>query len=559
MSSEDTKYKWVISVVLIVLTSLLIFPRLGHSALWDDEAATALFAKSVWRTGDTLAVLNHNIIAYDRGFELKGLRNRYMPPLTFYLTAPFLGLLGENAAAARLPFAICGLLTVVVIIRWLWRDGADLRTWLLVSLGILGNVSLMLYSRQCRYFALCMLLSTLIAYLYLHWQGRPRTLLLISLLSFALLASNYMNYLALYACLLVDYVLWRRKDRALRLSDYAVLLAPQVVLGGLLFYKYNLVIGEKLWNVSQPTALSQTLRLPWWYFRDLNSCEFGVGILIVAAPLLYFLSKDLWLLRAAVAIGVYILAIVVVGPQAEAAHTSVSTIRYLSPILPLCIAATVLAIRAMTARAAWLAVPLALVAFFSNVLHGGPLIDSWGPSMFVEFPQNRGFRSTLVRYVGELLHPPSSSYAATALWINQNVPPKHSVWTLPRYGTYPLMFHAPAAVYGWQLNYPPSPQFRDLPAIHFIGRELPEYIIAFGPHQEWVRGVLKKWETMGIRYQRVALIPKYYYDLTRPELFWHAFSDVSRFNPDTLETLCIYVFKLVSQPVRLPTLTSPPS
>jgi hypothetical protein len=32
-------------------SAVLIFARLGHYALWDDEALTAMTAKNVWRTG----------------------------------------------------------------------------------------------------------------------------------------------------------------------------------------------------------------------------------------------------------------------------------------------------------------------------------------------------------------------------------------------------------------------------------------------------------------------------------------------------------------------------
>lgn len=106
---NSTSIKIVIAGTVLLCTLFFVFFRLGHYALWDDEAGTALFALSVWRTGDTHALLDHNIMAYTYGYELRGLRNRYIPPFAFYLAAPFIGLGPEgSAAAARLPFALCG-------------------------------------------------------------------------------------------------------------------------------------------------------------------------------------------------------------------------------------------------------------------------------------------------------------------------------------------------------------------------------------------------------------------------------------------------------------------
>ena len=38
-----------------------------------------------------------------------------------------------------------------MITFWLWRDGSSTRMWWIMGVAVVGNVSLMLYSRQCRY------------------------------------------------------------------------------------------------------------------------------------------------------------------------------------------------------------------------------------------------------------------------------------------------------------------------------------------------------------------------------------------------------------------------
>jgi 4-amino-4-deoxy-L-arabinose transferase-like glycosyltransferase len=136
-----------VGAVIFTAFAVLLLTRLGHYTLWDDEANTALFADGVWRTGDTSAAFGNNVVAYRNGLELDGLKNRRNPPLSYFVAAPFVGLLGRSALAARLPFALLSLATLGVAIAWLRKSRAELQTWVLFGLAILGNVSLMLYGR----------------------------------------------------------------------------------------------------------------------------------------------------------------------------------------------------------------------------------------------------------------------------------------------------------------------------------------------------------------------------------------------------------------------------
>src|SRR5689334_533651 len=78
-----------IVVAVLAIEAVLLFAGLGHYALWDDEANTALSAKAVLRTGDTSArVDDHNVLAYRGGAELRDLKLRYVPPLQAYVAAP---------------------------------------------------------------------------------------------------------------------------------------------------------------------------------------------------------------------------------------------------------------------------------------------------------------------------------------------------------------------------------------------------------------------------------------------------------------------------------------
>ncbi|MDA2923800.1 hypothetical protein MYX65_03925 [Acidobacteria bacterium AH-259-L09] len=532
-----------IALAIFLVAAILIFARLGHYALWDDEALIALSAKGILRTGDTIAVIDHNIVAYGNGLLLKDLYDRSTPPLSAFLAAPFIYVFGEGALPARLPFAFCGLGCIVLMIWWLWKAEADGMTWLLMSLAIIGNVSFFLYSRQCRYYGPALLFSTAIAYLYFHWNGRRRTLVAMVFLSLCLMASNYIGYVALYVCLVGDYLIWGRKHRRLETADWAMLLLPQLIAGLLL---------AQIWNPFSTgfgqyvflNSLSDKATLFWWNFRDLNRCEFGVGGLLLAAPLLYFIFRQTWLLRAPFSLFIYVLVVTLISPQLLSqsirltsirtlVSPSVADVRYLAPIIPLCIAIGVLSLRTLSIRARWFAIALGMIAFGTNLLHGGPFLPD-------------GFRSTIVKYVGELITPPGDPYTITARWINENVGERNSIWILPDYMAYPLMFHAPKAVYAWQIEYPPEPQFEDLDPIHFEGRIPPDYIVAFGPVVADLVKLFQSWDRPDTQYRLLTVLDHFWKDAHRPELFWRSFEPVTQYNKN-LEA--IYVLQRISPPI----------
>jgi hypothetical protein len=516
--------RYAIIAIISAGSVALLFARLGHYSLWDDEALTALHAKAVWRSGDTGAVIGPNLVAFRGGRLLHNLRERFTPPLPSYLAAIPVGLSGGTAWAARLPFALCGLTCVGIILWWAWRERIHLTTWVLLGMAILGNVSFFLFFRQCRYYGPAILLSVALAYLYLHWDGRRWSLVAFALLAACLFATNYMNYMALAVCLWFDYMLWGQERYRLKSTDWWWLGASQVVLCGpvfLIWYPLNKPIADYLpgdWLPDRVTLL-------WWNFRDLSRCEFGVAMLLIAAPILYRWVRRDWLLRAPLALGIYVAVVTLVSPQPMRV-TGVADVRYLVPIIPLCMAIGVLSLHAISLRSRRLALGLGFIAFGTSLLPGGR-------------QSQPGQGSTIVEYIHELVQPPGDPYSAAARWINAHVLPGRSVLVLPDYMTYPLMYHAPSVVYAWQLIDPPQPQFRDLAPIHFAARVPPDYIVAFGRvtlyHGGPSPGELQS------HYRQIDTLDIFCKDMYRPELFLRTFRPVSK-SPYDRQNGLIYIY-----------------
>jgi hypothetical protein len=514
-----------ISIVIGVLSiaALFLFARLGHYSLWDDESFTALPALNLWRVGDTSLVFGKNIMAYRDGTMMTNLHERTSQPLMFCIAAPSLGLLGETAVAARLPFALWGLACVALLLRWAWRERLTSTTWLLLALALLGNVSFFLYCRQCRYYAPAILLSVAIAYVYRFYDGSRRSVVILAVLSWLLMINNILNYVSLYIMLAVDYAIWGRKRHVLSISDLVWLFVPQVVLGAPVLAFFNPWNSQVFQSPHEDWIESKAI-LFYRNFRDMNRCEFGVIPLIWLAPLLYFRVGWQWLLRAPLALLVGVTAVTIMSPQ-PVSPTLEAEVRYLAWVIPLCIAIGILSLAAVCSRNVILALLLGGLAFGTNALD-------------LDYLAGGRFRSSVSEFIGEFWDPPGDPYTVAAAWINAHVTPVDSICVLPPHMKYPLLFHAPGPLYAWQLPPGSEDRYPGLDPMHFRGKVAPEYFLAFGPLAEAITGQARA--HLGVGYQKIATLDFFWRDMFRPELMWRTFKPITDY-PKNRDA--IYVFQ----------------
>lgn len=521
---------YAICAVTSFLAAVLLFARLGHYALWDDEAVTALTAKGVLLTGDTSALLHHNIVAYRDGAVLRELKDRSSPPLPTYLTAGAFLLCGKTALAARLPFAAIGFLAAVAYVvsaaRWC-KSRAEL---LVFCIALLGNVSFFLYSRQCRYYSLALLLGIAIVWLYLSWQRDGRQPAMLGLLFAMLFASHSLTAVCLGVSMAADFFIFRRKEKLLDIRALALLLIPQALITAPIALVWN-PFRTAFGSYAATNTLADRLALWLWHWRDMNQCEFMSGGIMAAALLVALTKRDKWLFRGLASIFIFVTLLAAVSPQLVEV-TSVADVRYAVLLIPVFMAVAGRTIWRVTNGHPGAAIALALIVFGSNLCNGGPLL--WC-----------GLRSTLVAYVGELANPIEEPYTPTAAWLRDNLLPREAVWVVPEHCAYPLMFHAPDPIYAWQLS-SDTGQFAGLPPIHFRGRTPPDYIVIFGPLRSELAPILQDWRLRGVRYESVAELQRFWKDLYRPELFWRSFVTVV---PSRNRFEGIYIFKRQSDPI----------
>ncbi len=161
-----------VPAALIAAGAVLLLWNLGRPALWQDEAETALRAESILESGLPRTTLSGVLVTAQPSLaksegNAAGVWtwNTWLPA---YLVAASFAVLGRTPFAARLPFALAGILTL-----WLWwrlcADGekdefADRRAWAPeAALALLAlSPAYLLFCRQSRYYALVALGTALV-------------------------------------------------------------------------------------------------------------------------------------------------------------------------------------------------------------------------------------------------------------------------------------------------------------------------------------------------------------------------------------------------------------
>lgn len=223
---------------ITALAALLIFWSLGGRYLWQDEAETALLGKNILMFGVPRAYDGTNLISQEasREFNQRDYLWRWSPWMQYYVAAISIGVLGPSTVAARLPFAVFGLLTVpatYVLARRLFES-----VWVarLSAFCLTVSVPFLLHARQSRWYAIFYLVSVvLLLCLARMVQGRRHAWLGFTAAAVVAFYTNYLTAVGFVACAAVAVLLVRRDRRFIGRLGAASLAIVLACLPGLLF------------------------------------------------------------------------------------------------------------------------------------------------------------------------------------------------------------------------------------------------------------------------------------------------------------------------------------
>jgi hypothetical protein len=212
-----TKPKYSL-IIILLMASLLMFVRLGNRTLWGDEAEVALLAKNVLEFGYPNGYDGEYLVCSECGDEPEtilyknGYAWRWHPWMMHYLTAASFMLFGINRFAARFPFAVFGLLSLVVLYYFTIKLTNNKRLAILSTTLLAFFMPFYLYSRQTRYYSIVMFFSLLTLYAYLKLINSEKNSTFWFILSSILLFyTNYFPFFSIYSAVILHSLIFHKK------------------------------------------------------------------------------------------------------------------------------------------------------------------------------------------------------------------------------------------------------------------------------------------------------------------------------------------------------------
>lgn len=160
-------------LLVVAVAAVLCFTGLGTRSLWQDESETALLARSVLTEGVPKVVSGSNIVLQDKVGYDKHYRWTFHPWGHIYLAAAGLAIFQNTEFAVRLPFALCGVLTVALLYIFALRHFKSAGLATLAALLLAACPVFVLHARQCRYYGLTMLTFLLVIAVFIELMKRP--------------------------------------------------------------------------------------------------------------------------------------------------------------------------------------------------------------------------------------------------------------------------------------------------------------------------------------------------------------------------------------------------
>ncbi len=361
-------------LLLVAASFVLLLPNLGNAFPQVDEANTMIIAQNVLRFGyPTVWDGEYLVSPYFDGDLTEDKVWISHPWLQFYVTAASFALFGPNTWAARLPYALVGVFTVLALYHLAKQMSGSVQLARLSAWLLLLHPGFLLAARQTRYHSLTFLFSVLAVLMFLRWLQEPKGGNLIGyVLASALLFHAYYPYWVFLTFGLVLYlVLVERRWK----------LMPAFLLGTL-----GLALLTIPWYAyanPQPPADTGPELSTWGrhlviYLWKINNWVAPLFSLSVLAGALFLLRKAGWLrkdLKEGISVDKsYLIFAFVLLYTAFISIIPILTTQYVSPAIPLLTILAAHLLWKIREYRRWVGAVVLSLFVTTNVIHTAPYI-----------------------------------------------------------------------------------------------------------------------------------------------------------------------------------------
>lgn len=249
----------ILGVFLLVICYFALFWRLDGAYLWRDEATTANWARTMVKNHSLVPLVFDGKTVAVQGFDAHDFNEHLTPGmqgwLQFYVTAISFQLFGVSTFTARLPFAICGLMSVGVMFligRRLYPRG---NLAFLFPLLTVTSIWFLTAVRQTRYYGLVFLFGALVIYEFIRYLenrdvAKSATWYLrIAVWSAGVYLSNYLAFAGMYSALCLFVLLMQDRPLFIRWTGMTAILG---VLFGAEFFAFHYDFASSWGSAPQP-------------------------------------------------------------------------------------------------------------------------------------------------------------------------------------------------------------------------------------------------------------------------------------------------------------------
>lgn len=520
--------------LLFILHVCLVFIKIDHTTMWDDEASIVWFAENYLKYGDIVGYDGDNLFSYRNGSLINNELIYNNPPLDIYYVSYIIKYIGKTDFIIRSSFAVLGIIALVFYALIIHHFTKKHKVWYLFSMIILFlSVNYILIEQNARYYSLNFLFASISFWATLQIEKYEAKFLkilflLLQLISIGLLFfSHYLAALCWwFMCIVVMYRTQQIKFKITYYFNYIWIGSSVLLLFSLAYYFLTHQVLNRPDLVDSDPIYVKYFKLFGWLFNDLNRLNvFPVwGVLL----LIYLFIKKRYLFNSEFkSILIYSLCflgtIYIINPQPTSKSTSFD-IRYVYPIIPI--------IYTITSYIFYLVYEKVkfgkLISFITVFI----FINS---TLICYIPESTPFRLLLPSYVKERLNPYPTAYSESIYYIQTKFKSPQKILTIPGFhNTVFLRYVSDKIKITNTLDSATTPfSHNKLKELNqeclYIGKCKPDYVFLFSNYDEFNNYPYSKKD-----YMYIDTIPVYAtsIDITRPELYWHSFGPKTQMNPD---------------------------
>ena len=239
---------------LIVYSVPMIFLGLSDSVLQVDEGADTFITTTILKFGFPMHSdgINSSMLfadIYDGLFV-------YRPWIPYYTQALSLSFLGQTTFAARLPFALIGLLSIIFFYRFSLKFTGQKNIAFLAAFLLASSIPTLIYFRTARYVGVPILLTVLLLSFYIDiykdkkWNPMP-----ITIVSIIFFHTMYVEFVGIITGVLIHFLIYFKET----LPENRKRASWAAAITGVFCIPWLIFISPVFSHVSQYWASNSTL------------------------------------------------------------------------------------------------------------------------------------------------------------------------------------------------------------------------------------------------------------------------------------------------------------